>query len=227
MMAEPLVLLSSLAAMFGIGLLGVGHCFAMCGGIASALGFASEKSGSRLIIAYNVGRVFSYACAGGVVASMGYASANYLSLAPVLRAIAGFLLIAMGLTMAGWWRGLSHLERVGGLLWRRIQPIGQALLPVRTLRSALLLGLVWGWLPCGLVYTALAFAATAETPVAGMAQMAAFGLGTMPAVILGGLSLGKLGELLRSHNLRLVFALLLIVYGIWTLLPAILTYHHH
>ncbi len=222
-----LLFFAPLAVMFGIGLLGTGHCFAMCGGIASALGFASEKGGSRYIVAYNLGRVVSYACAGGVVASLGYASSHYLALAPVLRGIAGLLLIVMGLTMAGWWRGLTHLERVGSLLWRRLQPLGQRLLPVRSFSSAILLGLVWGWLPCGLVYTALAFAATAETPLAGMAQMAAFGFGTMPAVILGGLSVGKLGDVLRSKNFRLIFALLLITYGIWTLLPVVLPYHRH
>ena len=218
---------AALIAMFGIGLLGTGHCFAMCGGITSALGFASEKGGSRLIVAYNLGRVFSYACVGGVVASLGYASANYLALAPVLRGIAGFLLIAMGLTMAGWWRGLTQLEKIGSLLWRRLQPLGQRLLPVRSFGSAVMVGLVWGWLPCGLVYTALAFAATAETPLVGMAQMAAFGFGTMPAVVLGGLSAGRLGNVLRSKNFRLTFALLLIAYGILTLLPVALPYHHH
>lgn len=219
--------LAALGAMFGIGLLGTGHCFAMCGGIASALGFASEKGAGRYIVAYNFGRVFSYACAGGVVASLGYAGASYLALAPLLRGIAGLLLIAMGLTMAGWWQGLSYLEKAGSFLWRRLQPLGQRLLPVRSLHSAVLLGLVWGWLPCGLVYTALAYAATAETPFLGMAQMGAFGFGTLPAVLLGGLSLGKLGEILRSYNFRLVFSLLLIAYGIWTLLPVVLPYHQH
>ena len=219
--------LTALVAMFGIGLLGTGHCFAMCGGITSALGFASDKGGSRYIVAYNFGRVCSYACAGGAVASLGYISANYLALAPVLRGIAGLLLIAMALTMAGWWPGLTYLERVGGILWRRLQPLGQGLLPVRTLRSAILLGLVWGWLPCGLVYTALAYAATAETPLMGLAQMAAFGCGTLPAVLLGGLSLGKLGEVLRHKNFRLGFALLLLAYGVWTLLPVVLPCHQH
>ncbi len=219
--------LSTIVAMFGVGVLGAGHCFGMCGGIASALGFVSNKGSSRLIVAYNLGRIFSYACAGGIVASLGYASANYLALAPVLRGLAGLMLIAMGLTMADWWRGLTWLERAGGVLWRRIQPLGQRLLPVKSVRSAVLLGLVWGWLPCGLVYTALAFSATAESPLAGMAQMMAFGLGTTPAVLLGGLSVGKFGELLRNKNFRLVFALLLIAYGIWTLLPMVLPYHHH
>ena len=219
--------LAAIVAMLGIGLLGTGHCFAMCGGITSALGFASEKGGSRYIVAYNLGRVVSYACAGGVVASLGYASANYLAMAPVLRGIAGLLLIAMGLTMAGWWRGLSYLEMAGAFLWRRLQPIGQRLLPVRSFPSAILLGLVWGWLPCGLVYTALAYAATAETPLQGMAQMAAFGCGTLPAVLLGGLSIGKLGEVLRSQNFRWVFALLLMAYGVWTLLPVVLPAHQH
>ncbi len=227
-MTEGLLsIFAPLGAMFGIGLLGTGHCFAMCGGITSALGFASDRGGRRFILAYNLGRICSYACAGVVVASLGYASAHYLALAPWLRAMAGFLLIALALNMLGWWRGLSYLEKAGGLLWRRIMPMAQSLLPVRSLRSAILLGLVWGWLPCGLVYTALAYAVTAETPLQGMAQMAAFGFGTLPAVLLGGLSLGKLAELLRSRKLRLIFALLLLAYGIWTLWFAVFPHHPH
>lgn len=220
-------LLPALAAMVGIGLLGAGHCVGMCGGIVAALGFGSDKGSVRLIVAYNIGRVFSYACAGGVVAGLGYASANYLALAPVLRGIAGLLLIGMGLTIGGWWRGLSWLERGGSLLWRHIRPLGQRLLPVRSTGSAIMLGMVWGWLPCGLVYTALAFAATAESPFEGMAQMAAFGLGTMPAVILGGFSSGKVGQILQNKKFRMVFALLLIVYGVWTLLGPLLLQGHH
>ena len=212
----------AMAVMFGIGLLGAGHCIGMCGGIASALSSTNNKSSPGLVLAYSCGRIFTYAGAGAVVASLGYASSSYLALAPILRGIAGLLLISMGLYLAGWWRGLIWLEKGGSLLWRRLQPLGQGLLPVRSVRAALMLGLVWGWLPCGLVYTALAYAATATTPLVGMAQMAAFGLGTMPAIVLGGMSMGKFAQVLQGNNFRRVFALLLIVYGVWTLLAPVL-----
>ena len=224
-------LLPGLSLMFGIGLLGAGHCIGMCGGIASALGFAgptAEGKGSwALIWAYSLGRIFSYACAGGLVASLGYASSSYLALGPVLRGIAGVLLISMGLYLAGWWRGLIWLEKGGNVLWRRLQPLSKGLLPVRSVYGAVSLGLLWGWLPCGLVYSALAYTATAATPLTGMVQMAAFGLGTMPAIVLGGLSMNKFAHLLQSKNLRSVFAILLIAYGFWTLLAPVWMRHEY
>ena len=219
--------LAAVGAMCGVGLLGAGHCVGMCGGITSALGFASEKGSARLIAAYSLGRIFSYACAGGAVASLGYVGMNYLSLAPLLRGIAGCLLIAMGLYMVGWWRGISVLERGGNILWQGLQPLSRRILPVHSIGSATVLGLIWGWLPCGLVYTALAFSATASSPLAGMAQMAAFGVGTLPAVLVGGLSAGKLGHFLKNEGLRRVFALLLMAYGLWTLQAVFVPLAHH
>ncbi|MBV1930636.1 MAG: sulfite exporter TauE/SafE family protein, partial [Porticoccaceae bacterium] len=147
--------------------------------------------------------------------------------APLLRGIAGLLLISMGLYLAGWWRGLTLLEKAGQRLWQYLQPLAQGLLPVRTARSAILLGLVWGWLPCGLVYTALAYAATAASPLTGIAQMAAFGLGTLPAVLVGGLSMAKYGRILQGKNFRRVFALSLVAYGLWTLVPVFMIHKHY
>ncbi|RLA44987.1 MAG: sulfite exporter TauE/SafE family protein [Gammaproteobacteria bacterium] len=219
--------LPAMAAMFGIGLLGVGHCVGMCGGIASALSFADQKGATHLIVAYNVGRIFSYGCAGAIISSLGYVGSHYLELAPILRGIAGVLLISMGLYLAGWWQGLTWLERAGLVLWKRLQPLAQRLLPVRSLGSAMTLGLMWGWLPCGLVYTALAYAATAASPLMGMAQMVAFGLGTLPAMVLGGVAMGGLAGVLQSRNFRRLFALLLIAYGIWTLVPVFLFHEHY
>lgn len=260
----------AMVAMFGIGLLGAGHCVGMCGGIISALSLAATqpedlpadlsaslaadpavnnsvdrnnkliasqtitearpdetKSATHLILAYSAGRIFSYACAGALVAGLGYVGAQYLALAPLLRGIAGLLLIAMGLYLVGWWRGLTLLEKAGQRLWQHLQPLAQGLLPLRTAGSAILLGLVWGWLPCGLVYTALAYAATAMSPLAGMAQMTAFGLGTLPAVLLGGLSMAKYGRVMQGKNFRRVFALSLVVYGVWTLVPVFMFYQQH
>lgn len=219
---------SDLAATFSIGLLGSAHCLGMCGGIASALNLASENSRVSLLIAYNSGRLLSYGAAGGLVASLGYFGANYLNLSAVLRGLAGLLLIAMGLYLANWWRGLSFLEQAGAALWRQLQPLGRNLLPLRSLRSAVLLGLLWGWLPCGLVYTALAYSATATSPLSGILVMLAFGLGTIPAIILGGASMGRLVRLLRSRGLRFGFAMLFVIYGLWTLIAAqSFFYPHH
>jgi len=208
----------SLLAMVGIGLLGAGHCIGMCGGIATGLGLASGERPGRLVLGYNLGRVLSYGMAGVLVAALGYWGREYLALGPTLRIVAAIILVLMGLYLADWWRALVHLERVGSRLWRLIQPLGRRLLPVRSLPHALLLGMVWGWLPCGLVYSALAYAATAPSPWEGGLMMLAFGLGTAPAMVAGGFFSSRLRVLLQGLLLRRVMAVLMILLGVWTLL---------
>jgi len=167
-MNDPLTLGSA----FIIGLLGGVHCFGMCGGIMNALTFAipsSETNGSqrsvwqqgRTLLLYNLGRIFSYSVAGAIIGSLGWwlQGSNTVAML-VLRVIAGLMLIAMGLYLAGWWRGLVRLEQAGGHLWKYLQPLGNRLIPVTRPWQALLLGSVWGWLPCGLVYSTLVLAAT-------------------------------------------------------------------
>lgn len=231
-MTEPL----SLLAMLVIGLLGSGHCVGMCGGIASGLGFASSGKvasaenvgsaeniasertrGPQLVLGYNLGRILSYGLAGVLVASLGYWGREFLALGPVLRILAGVILVLMGLYLAGWWNILVYLERAGAGLWRRLQPLGRPLLPVRGVGQAVLLGMLWGWLPCGLVYTALAYAATAQSPAQGGLMMVFFGLGTAPAMVAGGLFSARIRQLLQGRHLRQLMALAMIAFGVWTL----------
>lgn len=225
-MTEPL----SLLAMLMIGLLGSGHCVGMCGGIASGLGFASSGNtvngvnmasdrvrGPQLVLGYNLGRILSYGLAGLLVASLGYWGREFLALGPWLRILAGVILVLMGLYLAGWWNILVYLEKVGGRLWRRLQPLGRPLLPVKGAGQAVLLGMLWGWLPCGLVYTALAYAATAQSPAQGGLMMVFFGLGTAPAMVAGGLFSARIRQLLQGRYLRQLMALAMIAFGVWTL----------
>src|SRR5688572_354644 len=152
-------LMPVLAAACILGLLGAGHCFAMCGGIVAALSFSAPANAPRwrLNLGYNAGRIFSYALFGGLTA--GLVSVMPSTGWPVARTFAGLLLIAMGLYLANWWRGLLWLEKGGHWVWRGIKPIGDRFLPVDSVSKALMVGLVWGWLPCGLVYAALGYAA--------------------------------------------------------------------
>jgi len=225
-MIEP-PLNASLAAMLAIGLLGAGHCVGMCGGIASALGFAARDGGSlHLIIAYNLGRITSYAVAGALVALVGQWGESYLALGPVLRIVSGVVLILMGCYLAGWWRVLVRLEKIGGALWKRIQPLSVKLLPVRSLPQALVLGMLWGWLPCGLVYTALAYAATSANTMEGALAMAAFGLGTAPAMVAGGLFAARVRTFLQSHAVRTIAAVIMIAFGVWTVAGVVMHGQH-
>jgi len=203
----------------GLGLLGGGHCVGMCGGIMGALTFAIPDSARArrfsLLLHYNVGRVASYTLMGLLLGLLGGFAGTAGTAA--LRVMAGALLIAMGLYLAGWWRGLTYIERLGGGVWRYLQPLGKRLMPVQSSPQALLLGVIWGWLPCGLVYSALAYAASQANGPAAAGVMLAFGLGTLPVVMASGLFAERLKALIQKQQIRSVFGILIVVFGSWTL----------
>ncbi|MCC6075487.1 sulfite exporter TauE/SafE family protein [Pseudomonas sp. GCM10022188] len=203
-----------------LGLLGGGHCIGMCGGLMGALTLAipAEQRQRRLqlLLAYNLGRIASYGMAGLLLGAAGWALANSPA-AAVLRVVAGLLLIVMGLYLAGWWSGLTRIEAAGRLLWRRIQPLARGLLPVRNAPRALLLGALWGWLPCGLVYSTLLWAASQGDALDSALLMLAFGLGTLPVLLATGLAAERLTALLRRQGVRIAGGLLVILFGLWTL----------
>lgn len=213
-------LLPLLGSALILGLLGGGHCLGMCGGLMGALTLAipPEHRGRRvrLLLAYNVGRILSYACAGLLVGLAGWAVASSPA-ALALRVVAALLLIAMGLYLAGWWSGLTRIEALGRGLWRHIQPVASRLLPVSSLPRALLLGALWGWLPCGLVYSTLLWAASQGNAGYSAALMLAFGLGTWPVLLATGLAAERVSRLLRRRSVRMAGGLLVILFGLWTL----------
>ncbi|MGE8388809.1 MAG: sulfite exporter TauE/SafE family protein [Pseudomonas sp.] len=213
-------LLPLLGSALVLGLLGGGHCLGMCGGLMGALTLAipPEQRGrrARLLLAYNLGRILSYACAGLLLGLAGWAVASSPA-AMALRVVAALLLIAMGLHLAGWWSGLTRIEALGRGLWRHIQPMASRLLPVSSLPRALLLGALWGWLPCGLVYSTLLWAASQGNAGYSAALMLAFGLGTWPVLLATGLAAEQVNSLLRRRSVRMAGGLLVILFGVWTL----------
>lgn len=213
-------LLPLLVSALILGLLGGGHCLGMCGGLMGALTLAipPEQRGRRLqlLLAYNLGRILSYASAGLLFGLAGWAVASSPA-AMLLRIVAGLLLISMGLYLGGWWSGLTRIEALGRGLWRHIQPVAGRLLPVTSLPRALLLGALWGWLPCGLVYSTLLWAASQGNALDSGLLMLAFGLGTWPVLLATGLAAERLTALLRRRGVRMTGGLLVILFGLWTL----------
>ena len=213
-------LLPLLGSALVLGLLGGGHCLGMCGGLMGALTLAipPEQRGRRLrlLLAYNLGRILSYASAGLLLGLAGWAVASSPA-ALALRVVAALLLIAMGLYLAGWWSGLTRIEALGRGLWRHIQPLASRLLPVSSLPRALLLGALWGWLPCGLVYSTLLWAASQGNAGYSAALMLAFGLGTWPVLLATGLAAERVNALLRRRSVRVAGGLLVMLFGIWTM----------
>ncbi|MEE5153157.1 sulfite exporter TauE/SafE family protein [Pseudomonas alliivorans] len=203
-----------------LGLLGGGHCLGMCGGLMGALTLAIPREQRtrrlRLMMAYNLGRIISYAIAGFFSGLVGWAVANSPG-ATTLRVVAALLLIAMGLYLAGWWSGLTRIERLGRGIWRHLQPFATRLLPISSMPRALLLGALWGWLPCGLVYSTLLWAASQGNAIDSALLMLAFGLGTWPVLLATGLAAERTTALLRKRSVRAAGGVLVILFGLWTL----------
>ncbi len=227
--------LEPLTAAFLVGLLGGTHCVGMCGGIVGALsvGLAGEAraSRSRLLrcqLGYNAGRIASYALAGGLAGWLGRQATTMELLGgfPLARILAAAVMILMGLYLGGWWSALQVLERLGAHLWRLIEPLGRRFIPVHHPGQAMALGLVWGWLPCGLVYSALALAWVAGSFRQGAAVMLAFGLGTLPTLLALGLTFDLLGRWVRDVRVRRAAGVLVILLGL-AMLVAIPGQHGH
>jgi sulfite exporter TauE/SafE len=218
-MNESLSLIAALSA----GLLGGVHCVGMCGGIVGALSLAmpGQKQGGKLaiLLSYNLGRITSYTIAGAIVGGIGQLSFGVMrmeSLQLVLAVVAGVMMILMGLYLGGWSGFLRHIENAGGVIWRRIEPFGRKLLPVRNPGQGVLLGLLWGWLPCGLVYSMLIWALGSGGAVDGALIMLAFGIGTLPNLLATGLVAGQFVRWMQKQQVRTVAGILLILFGLYT-----------
>jgi sulfite exporter TauE/SafE len=136
-------------------------------------------------------------------------------------------MILFGIYLAGWWHSLLWLERAGAHLWKYIEPLGRRYIPVRSVGQAFLLGLVWGWLPCGMVYAVLALALTSGSASAGGTLMLVFGLGTLPALLTMGLAVNTLGRWIRAPRVRLLAGAVVMVMGVFMLLANPSGHGHH
>jgi len=191
-------------ALLATGFLSGVHCMGMCGGIACA--FSARGGGVSRQLAFNFGRIASYAAAGAGAGLLGSAGAWAAGAAPAqtaLYVLANVMLVLVGLHLAGAGRLLGGIEALGAPLWARLQPLAARLLPARSPPQAFAAGLVWGWLPCGLVYGALAAAAFAGGPANGALAMLAFGLGTLPNLLAAGLAAARLRAFTARRAVRL------------------------
>ncbi len=209
----------SILSAFLVGLLGGGHCAGMCGGIVGAVSLTLPGQRPHLpyLLAYNGGRIASYTAAGTLAGLLGASSFFLGHLLPVeqaLYALASLMLVALGLYLAGWWQGVLVLEKAGGLLWRHLQPLSKKLLPLRSPARAFVLGLLWGWLPCGLVYSVLVAALATGGAANGGLLMLAFGLGTLPALLAMGMAAVRLRTFLQHLWVRRASGLLVSGFGL-------------
>lgn len=173
-----------------------------------------------MLLSYNAGRILSYGAAGAIAGSLGAASLGLEGQVParlILYFFANLMLVALGFYLLGVTRALAFTERFGQKLWRVLQPLTKRFLPARTISQAFPLGLLWGWLPCGLVYSALASALSAGSAERGALMMLAFGLGTLPNLLLAGIVLARLNEFVRRPAVRMFSGLLVLSFGVYGL----------
>jgi len=215
----------SLLAAFITGLLGGAHCVGMCGGIVTAMAFhGGGKQPFAFHIGYSAGRVVSYSLAGllaGLIGSAAFLSEQLLPLQRALYVLAQVMLILLGLYLAGLNQTVLVLERAGGALWRRVQPLLTRVMPVRNGVMALRAGMLWGWLPCGLVYSVLVMALASGSASSGAALLFAFGLGTLPNLLLMGWAADSLKTFTRRLWVRRGAGLLVASMGLWGLLQLV------
>ncbi len=202
----------------------------MCGGIVGALtlGVSSgdkeqDKKTSTFIInlGYNFGRISGYIVAGAIVGFLGSSLVDLTGIQTakqVLAVIASLFMIALGLYLAGIWNGIAKIESIGAVLWKRIQPLTQRFIPVKSFQQAVPLGFLWGWLPCGLVYTALIWTLSAGGAIEGALIMLAFGLGTLPNLLAMGIIATQLSKWIQNPKVRLLAGMLVVLMGIATLI---------
>lgn len=201
------------------GMLGGAHCVAMCGGIAT--GFSVGSRGWWAALQPNLGRVLGYVLAGAVVGGLGggllgLARTPWLGVA--MRAAVGLVLVSAGLRMLD---TNNRLPRFSGgsshWLWRALRPLQRRLLPANTPIRRLLLGMLWGWMPCGLSSTLLAAAWLTASPVHGALTMAAFGLGTLPVMVSLTWAGARIGQRLQRGAFRRFAGIMVILAGLVTL----------
>ena len=223
---------TSYIAAFLVGLLGGVHCVGMCGGIVGALCLGLGNNSDNIqnntaqenfkkmfpyLLSYNAGRISSYTLAGILMGGIGWLGSHLFTLYSIqqtLEIIAAVFMLALGLYIAGWWKGLANIERWGGkVIWKRLEPLGKRFMPVTSYRQAFSLGLVWGWLPCGLVYSVIIWTISTQSPLEGGLLMLSFGLGTLPNLLLMGIFASTLNQFIQQPWVRQVAGVMIMAFA--------------
>lgn len=218
---------TSYIAAFLVGLLGGVHCVGMCGGVVGALCLGLEQDSTNIqnktraalpyLLAYNAGRISSYTFAGILMGSVGWLGSHLFDiylLQQSLEIIAALFMLALGLYIAGWWKVLANIERLGGkVIWKKLEPLGRRFMPVRSYSHAFLLGVIWGWLPCGLVYSVIIWTISTQSPIDGGLLMLSFGLGTLPNLLLMGIFASTLNQFIQQAWVRQVAGVMIMMFA--------------
>ena len=220
---------SSYVVAFIMGLFSSMHCIGMCGSIIGTLTLSlspeirnNKKNLLPFVFNYNFGRITSYTIAGAMLGGIELLLTLPLGEAHghrVLQIISALFMASAGLYIAGWFPRFAYIEKTGTFFWKKIEPHGRKLIPVKNLTNAYLFGIVWGWLPCGLVYAALTLAATTGDLTKSALTMFSFGLGTLPAVMGVGIMTQALTRLSKITRFKQAIGLFMIILSLFAGLP--------
>ncbi|MFT5588260.1 MAG: sulfite exporter TauE/SafE [Bradyrhizobium sp.] len=220
----------SLLPFFVIGLLASVHCVGMCGGIVTALSVApaarpfpvavmAAVPADRMlrVLSYNAGRIGSYTLAGAVLGGVANGARMLTGLATFQLAglwLANLMLVVLGLYLMGAWQGLARVESLGQSLWKSLQPLTRHLLPLDSPLKMFAMGSLWGWLPCGMVYSVLLTAMLTGSALSGASVMLAFGLGTLPTLLVMGVLGTQLRVVMQKPAVGIGSGLLVLTFGL-------------
>ena len=232
-MDTPLTIYSA----FFLGLFSSLHCLGMCGGIMGALSLSlpaeirqKKINQIKFVLLYNIGRLSSYTSAGLLAGAFGIEILKAVGLEQahdVLRYLGVIFMVAIGFYLAGWFPQMSQLERLGRPVWQRVEPFARKLMPVNTPMKALLYGVAWGWLPCGLVYVVLLMTVTSGSAMQGASMMLAFGLGTLPTMMSAGIMATWIARFRQSQMARQIICLIIVAMAVASLFIGGGGEHHH
>ena len=208
--------------LFLLGFFGGTHCVGMCGGLSSAFALQLPPHLNRigLIVLLNLGRISSYVVIGllvGLVGQIGISLDDTRAVQNGLYIAANVLLLLLGLYLAGISTAATKIAGIGKPIWKRLNPLLNKLLPIKSVSACFGVGVLWGWLPCGLVYSASLYALGSGNALHGGLYMLAFALGTLPNLLAMGIFAAQLKTFLQKRMVRLCAGLLVAGWAIWRL----------
>lgn len=217
-------------AAFSMGLFGSPHCLGMCGGIVTAFGLSmqhvSDSKKNGLILTYHLGRLISYSLLGLIASVVGVAIFQSIMSNSAPRIVLGAVLVLIGLAMLGL-PLFNQLEKFGMRFWQSLAPLRKKVFPIDSFGKALFAGLLWGFLPCGLVYGALMMAIAGNNIATGAALMFVFGLGTMPMLIATQKTVGMLQSSIKHFRLRQINGVIMMLSGLAVIFIPMMMHHNH
>ena len=214
----------NIVSAFFIGIAGGVHCVGMCGGIVAALRTMTPSSESSLpyALAYNFGRILSYTLAGAITGGLGQMATQYVPIAkPALSIISAIMLLLLACYLGKWWQVLNYIESLGKGIFKLIRPLSKRFLPFKSPFYAIPYGFIWGWLPCGLVYSTLTWSLASGSALDGAAIMLFFGLGTLPTLLAVSAGSQYIVDGFRHPVIRQIISSVMLMYAIFLIYRAI------